>query len=67
MLIRTYLSKLSSDADRYVNLNLEDRLDKKGSLLSHIDGGLKFIYSAREEGEKILVHCIEGKSRSYGL
>jgi protein-tyrosine phosphatase len=46
---------------------LEDRLDKKGSLLYHIDAGLKFIYNAYEEGGKILVHCMEGKSRSTSI
>lgn len=46
---------------------MEDRLDKKGSLLYHIDAGLKFICSARKEGGKILVHCMEGKSRSTSI
>ena len=53
--------------DRYANLNLEDRINKKGSLLYHIDAALKFINDAREEGGKILVHCIEGKSRSPSI
>jgi protein-tyrosine phosphatase len=50
-----------------MNLNLEDRLDKKGSLLYHIDIALKFIHNAREEQGKVLVHCIEGKSRSPSI
>lgn len=51
----------------YKNLNLEDRIDKEGSLLFHLEAALKFIEECKEGKGRILIHCMEGKSRSASV
>jgi len=49
----------------YLNIQLEDLTDQ--NILDKIEEAVEFLVRAKEEGKKVLVHCVQGASRSASI
>ncbi|KAI1719949.1 dual specificity phosphatase, catalytic domain-containing protein [Ditylenchus destructor] len=56
---------LPDDANHFLRIPIKDSYCAK--LLPHFDQAFKFIENARRSGEKVLLHCLAGISRSATL
>jgi len=49
----------------YLNIQLEDLTDQ--NILDKIEGAVQYLVKAKLEGKKVLVHCVQGASRSASI